>query len=421
MRKLNYFFRLKIKKPIAILFLAHLVSGMAQGISLLAVPWYFAKMGLSSKYNFYYGCLTVFILFWGLYAGTLVDKYSRIKVFVYANLVQFLVLASVTFLGYSTHALADGWVFLVLAISFLGFNIHYPNMYAFIQEMSAEDEYPKVSAVVEIIGQTTSVVSGGLAALLLEGGVWELGFLGSFEIKRWELWEIFGFDALTYVVSILLISSIKYVPLTVRKIESGAIWRRLKSGFYFLFHHKRIFAIGLFTYCVFACVMVQIYTLLPVYVSHYLKQSGSVFAAADMLFAVGALLAGVLVSRFLKPENLLYYLPIFMALNAVAYFGAYITNQIMPFFVVCFFFGFSNSATRIARISYLLANVPNYLLGRVNSIFLVCNIIERSLLIFVFTTPFFQFAQVNLAYLVISGFVVLNLGGLLIVLKRNVG
>ena len=410
---------MKIKKPIAILFLAHLVSGMAQGISLLAVPWYFAKMGLSVKYNFYYGCLTVLILFWGLYAGTLVDKYSRIKVFVYANVVQFLVLASVTYIGYSTHALADGWVFLVLAVSFLGFNIHYPNMYAFIQEMSAEDEYPKVSAAVEIIGQTTSVVSGGLAALLLEGGVWKLGLLGSIEIKKWELWEIFGFDAFTYIVSILLISSIKYVPLTVRKIETGAIFLRLKSGFYFLFINKRIFAIGLFTYCVFACVMVQIYTLLPVYVSHYLKESGSVFAAADMFFAVGALLAGVLVSRFLKTDNLLYYLPIFMALNAVAYFGAYVSDQVIPFFVVCFFFGFSNSATRIARISYLLANVPNYLLGRVNSVFLVCNIIERSLLIFVFGTPFFQFTQVNLSYLVISGFVVLNLCGFLIVLKRN--
>ena len=99
MRKLSDFFLLKIKKPIAILFLAHLISGMAQGISLLAVPWYFAKMGLSSKYNFYYGCLTVFILFWGLYAGTLVDKYARIKVFVCANLIQFAVLACVTCIG----------------------------------------------------------------------------------------------------------------------------------------------------------------------------------------------------------------------------------------------------------------------------------------------------------------------------------
>lgn len=419
MRKLNYFFRLKIKKPIAILFLAHLVSGMAQGISLLAVPWYFAKMGLSSKYNFYYGCLTVLILFWGLYAGTLVDKYSRIKVFVYANLIQFLVLVCVTLVGYSEKELADGWVFLVLAISFLGFNIHYPNMYAFIQEMSEEDEYPKVSSAVEIIGQTTSVVSGGLAALLLEGGIWDLGFLGNVEIKRWELWEIFGFDAFTYIVSILLISSIRYVPLTFRKIETGSILLRLKSGFYFLFHNRRIFAIGLFTYCVFACVMVQIYTLLPVYVSHYLKESGSVFATSDMLFAVGALLAGVLVSRFLKPNNLLYYLPIFMALNAAAYLGAYVSDQVMPFFVVCFFFGFSNSATRIARISYLLTNVPNYLLGRVNSIFLVCNILERSLLIFVFGLPVFQFAQVNLAYLVVSGFVLLNLIGLLLVLNRK--
>lgn len=410
---------MKIKKPIAILFLAHLVSGMAQGISLLAVPWYFAKNGLSAKYNFYYGCLTLLILFWGLYAGTIVDKYPRVKVFVFTNLIQFLVLFSVTLMGFYLGHLTDHSVFLVLAISFLGFNIHYPNMYAFIQEMSLEEEYPKVSSVVEIIGQTTSVASGALAAILLDGSSWDFGNLGRFTIKKWELWEIFGLDAMTYVVAIILISSIKYEPIRKRIVESGSLSNRLKSGFQFLIEHKRIFYVGLLAYCVFACVMVQIYTLLPTYVSHYLKENGMVFATSDMLFAVGALMAGVLVSKLLRPDNLLRFLPVFMMLNAIAYLAAYYIDFASPFYAICFAFGFSNSATRVTRISYLLQVVPNYLLGRVNSIFLVCNILERSVFIFLFSLPFFQFQDVNLAYLVLGIFVLLNATLLLLVLKSR--
>ncbi len=399
--------------------MAHIISGLAQGISLLAVPWYFAKQGLSSEYNLYYGFLTLFIVFWGLYAGTIVDKYARTKVFIGANLVQFIVLASIAALGFINQELDSSLVFVVLAISFLGFNIHYPNMYAFLQEMTSPEEYTKVSSAVEIVGQTTSVISGALAAVLLDGGIWNLGFEINFNIPKWELWEIFALDALTYAISIILISSIKYIPLRSRTIETGSLSERLQSGFQFLNKNRRLFAIGLFSYCVFACVMVQIYSLLPVYINHYLKANGQVFATSDLIFAVGALLAGVSVSKFLKAENLLYFIPLFMFLNGFAYLGAYLFHSVYLFYAICFLFGFSNSATRIARISYLLSKVPNHLLGRVNSIFLVFNIVERSAFIFLFGTSIFQKEQINLAYLIVGVFILMNMIGFVWVRKKE--
>ena len=181
------------------------MSGLAQGVSLLAVPWYFAKQGFSSQYNFYYGILTLFIVFWGLYAGTLVDRYSRVKVFVITNLIEFGILGFVSLLGFLHLSLNNETIFLVLGATFLGFNVHYPNMYAFLQEMTLEEDYPKVSSIIEVVGQSTSIISGALASLLLDGATFEVFAFGKVVIARWSLWEIFSLDACTYLISAFLI------------------------------------------------------------------------------------------------------------------------------------------------------------------------------------------------------------------------
>ena len=49
---------------------------------MLAIPWYFADiLGMSSTYAKGYAVLTFISLFWSLYSGTLVDRYSRKKLF----------------------------------------------------------------------------------------------------------------------------------------------------------------------------------------------------------------------------------------------------------------------------------------------------------------------------------------------------
>ena len=69
---------MKNKQAITLLFIANIISGFAQGISMLAIPWYFADiLGMSSTYAKGYAILTFISLFWSLYSGTLVDRYSR--------------------------------------------------------------------------------------------------------------------------------------------------------------------------------------------------------------------------------------------------------------------------------------------------------------------------------------------------------
>ena len=91
---------MKNKQAITLLFIANIISGFAQGISMLAIPWYFADiLGMSSTYAKGYAVLTFISLFWSLYSGTLFDRYSRKKLFLYSNLASCLIIGSPAFYG----------------------------------------------------------------------------------------------------------------------------------------------------------------------------------------------------------------------------------------------------------------------------------------------------------------------------------
>ena len=59
------------KSALYLLIAANAVSGFAQGISMLAIPWYFSDiLRSSSTFGIIYGGATFLTLFWGLYVGT---------------------------------------------------------------------------------------------------------------------------------------------------------------------------------------------------------------------------------------------------------------------------------------------------------------------------------------------------------------
>ena len=89
------------KKALYLLLSANAVSGMAQGISMLAIPWYFADvLKQSSNFGIMYGTATILSLFWGLYVGTLIDKYSRKNIFLTISIVGTLFIGSIAAFGF---------------------------------------------------------------------------------------------------------------------------------------------------------------------------------------------------------------------------------------------------------------------------------------------------------------------------------
>ncbi|MFT6686590.1 MAG: DHA3 family macrolide efflux protein-like MFS transporter, partial [Bacteroidia bacterium] len=92
---------LKNKKALVLLFAANTVSGVSQGISLIAIPWFIAnQLGRPGLYGLLFLAVTILTLFWGPYAGILIDRYDRKKVMLSIQTVGMLSVFSIAALGW---------------------------------------------------------------------------------------------------------------------------------------------------------------------------------------------------------------------------------------------------------------------------------------------------------------------------------
>ena len=397
----------KNKLALNLLFTANGISGFAQGISMLAIPWYFANN--TPYFNKVYGLITIGILFFGLYAGTLVDKYSRKANFLGNSLVCGFLLLAIAGIGFYQNGLNDVLVVAVFGITMLNYNIHYPTLYAFGQEISSVEDYAKVNSNIEIVGQSTSILSGGIAAVMLQGVIINLPIINyAIVISSWNIWEIFLLNAGTYFLAATLILFIKYQPKQ-KHAQHLQIFERIKVGFIYLRQHPKLLIFGVFSYSVFAMLLVEIHAVLPAYVDKHLHEMGSVFAIADGIYALGALCAGLFVSKVFTATSTQRAVIILTAITAAIFIWAFAAKSVLVIYLVSLILGFTNAGIRVLRLTYLFKQIPNELMGRVNSIFNMLNILVRSIFIFLFSIPFFNFDNhIIWAFLIMAVFLLFS-------------
>ena len=419
---------MKNKKAISLLFLSNIISGFAQGISMIAIPWYFVEIvGRPEVFATAYLFITFATLFWGLYAGTLIDRYSRRNLFILINLVCGLIIGTVAISGFFSSNMNDLLVILVFATTIFNYNVHYPNLYAFGQEITEKSNYGKLNSYIEIQGQSTSILAGAFAALLLTGTINKSMNLGGFtinfpfEIQPWGIHEIFLMDAITYMIVILIFMQIKYSRIVTDKVEVGTLFNRLKNGISYLKKHPLIFRFGLASYMLFAFLLVEIHILLPTYVHDFLQGKGDIYASAEVYYSLGAILAGVFVIRFFRNKNPIFGIILLMLIVSFAFAGMTFIKSLWYFFIANLILGLTNAGVRILRTTYLFNHIPNNIIGRTNSVFNSLNIMVRMCLIGLFAMPFFLTNDnVRWGYLVGAVMVILAIVPLLLHYKSLV-
>ncbi len=420
------FNKLKNKKALYLLIAANAVSGFAQGISMLAIPWYFSDiLNRSSTFGAIYGTVTFLTLFWGLYVGTMVDKYPRKNIFLFITLIGGLIIGSVALTGYSLGEVPLPLIGLVFCVTMFVYNIHYPTLYAFGQEITEKKDYGKINSIIEIQGQSTSVLSGAFAALLITGVNQEfLTSLGlenifSFTIEPWSLHEIFLMDACTYFVAFILILLIKYTPIKPKTVDTGSVFKRLKQGASFLKQSPLLFYFGVCSYTIFAMLLIHIHQLMPIYVNIHLDASSAVYAGAEMLYALGALISGIGIRWAFKNTNTVKAIIILMLMSVFVFELTAFTQQSLILILVCFVLGITNAGTRVLRITYLFNHIPNNIIGRAGSVFQTLNVIMRFSFITLFSLTFFaKTDNITWAYFISGLFIFLSIIPLLFFYKR---
>lgn len=418
---------MKNKKALYLLFAANGISGIAQGISMLAIPWYFTSIiNDSETFGLIYATTTIVTLFWGLYAGTLIDRYSRKLVFLSICVVSFILLFGVSLAGFYLGEVPIYLIALVFCFTIFNYNIHYPTLYAFGQEITEKENYGKTNSLIEIIGQLTSIVSGVFAAVLLTGVNKDflnqvgLGFL-SFNVDPWQLHEIFLLDALTYVAAFVLILFIKYTPIVTHEIDKSSVWNRLIQGFSYLKKHLLLFHFGVSSFAIFVILLIHVHQLMPIYVSKHLHSDSSAYAIGEVVYAFGALIAGAGIRWIFRKTNTIYAIIVLMIFSVVSFEILAFSNNILIFMIVSFVLGITNAGARILRITYLFNHIPNHIIGRTGSVFNTINIFLRFVFIGIFSLPFFHISNhIIWAYFIGGMFILVSIIPLLLYYKKLV-
>ncbi len=376
---------MKNQSAIRRLLTANFISGIAQGITMITIPMYFAKEGLSSFFTLFYLIVTFIGLFWGLYAGTLVDKYNRQFLFWTFNLGAAILLAILSIIAIASGGVTHWIAILAFFITFLYFGIHFNSFYAFMQEISEQSTYNKIASTIEIQVQLSSALAGGLAAIVWEGGLW-----WGVDIPQINLAYILAFNAFTYFIAFLLLKFLKYEVLIIRKSEQGNLLERLQTGYNWLKINKIVAYFGVLSLSVFVLVMVGTYSLNTVYSQNVIQAGQHVYAFSEMFFAAGAMVAGAFMQYIFKnfqTINAIIFLVVLTVIKCIilaVFYHEYI------FYACCFILGLCNAGIRVLRIPFMFKIVPNQVQGRVNSLLGISNTLLRLLFLGIFSLSFFH-------------------------------
>ena len=387
---------MKNLSAIVLLFIANSISGISQGISMIAIPWYFTQSGKASTYAMVYLAVTLVSLVWGPLSGTFVDRYNRKHIFMVLTMVSFFLMSGVAAVGYQLGGLPWYWVAAVFAMTFFNYNVHYPNLYAFVQEITEPRFYGKIASYIEIQGQLTSVLAGAFAAVLLEGvpdGNLELigvSFQLPFAFEAWALHEIFALDAITYFIGFFFVAAISFVSLKERAIEQGSVIQRFRTGWKYLQSNPYILLFGVASFSIFVTVLVTTFYLAAIYVNNHLHESGDVFASAEICYAFGAVFAGIAIRHIFKSMSTVAAVILMTFLTAGLFAVLAVSKSLAILYAMFLLLGITNAGTRIMRINYLFERVPNQFYGRAGSIFFITNILFRLLFIAMFGMAFFN-------------------------------
>ena len=376
------------------LLLSIIPSGIAQGITVIAVPWYFTdSLNQSSTFSFWLGILTFLGLFWGLYAGVLIDKMNRKNILLNTNIVSSLIFLSVGISNVLFKVNNEFLIFLAFSCCSFYYMIFFPNLYALAQELTDRKNYVKINSIIEIQSQTISVVAALMCGILISGSQ---TFFNYFNIdlllfKQWEIGEVFLLNSLLYLASYLILFPMHYQHKeNIKKYYINNVIKEIKNSIFFLKKHKSILIYGICSQIIFAFLIVELFTLLPLFVKNCLNESLVIFSLADVTYCIGAIVSGIITMQILKKIHTIDFTILLIIITGYSFLLMIIIKKLLVFFIASFIIGITNASARITRMSYFFQRIPNHLIGRTNTIFNSINSVIRNVLIFIFSYSWFS-------------------------------
>lgn len=349
------------------LLLANITGSVGSGVTIFAVPWLLVHQpGGTTIYGTVTLVTTIVLFLFMPYYGVWVDHHSRKTMLLGSELFGFLATVAMAVIGAVTGEYSLWQLAAIYFCGMLYYTLHFPAKFAFLQQVFDKSQYQSLMGLMEVQGQAAMMIAGGLGAVLVE---------------HVSLTTILLLDAGTYLFSFAIQSTIPYeaTHLAATDAPRTSAWRAIAEGWQWLRDRPRLTVFFAASLMPFIAVMVGNY-LFPIYIAQTLHAGSWVFGAGEVVFALGAVIAGIWLPRLIAEFSARNTVPVTMTVFAA---GAAIL-VLFPFvgfyLIAALLLGFGNAGIRVARSAAMLHLVDNKVMGRVGSFFHAYDRVLRTLL-----------------------------------------
>jgi len=340
-------------KTFFLFFIGNIISLIGFGINLIAISWLvLEKTNSEISLGIIMATSTAPGVFLALFAGIIIDKVNRKFLLIFLDIFRMIIL-TVFILVLSTRSFDLFLLYPVSILMGLGNSLFWPTAQAFVQELVTEDEYFSANALLSASYQVGSILGSGL------GGIIVYLFDPVFALS---------INAIAYFISAIFIYS---APFKRRLIPdtNETIKRSLLKGFNFLNEKRIVLVLGLTTILSDVCIWGSLSVLTITISKNIFNADTWGYSLMEGFYGIGALLSTVLIEKFVKYMNRNKILILFYVIAGLMCFLIPFTLSIKIVVIAYFLMGLNNNSARIIIRTIFMENIPNQIMGRVQTIF----------------------------------------------------
>lgn len=327
---------------------------LGNGMHFIAMSWLVLEI---TDNPFYVSMLVIAGIIPGIisspFAGAFADRYNRKFITIGMDLFRMIIVLSIPissiFFGHQLWVLYIATVFLTL-----GSNFFFPAISSLIKTSFSKDEYVKV------LSANSTLIQIGMI-----GGA---GFAG-FIIANYSINIVFYVDAITYLLSALCLTFIKYKPLKLHnslKKKKQSLFNDISLGFKYVTANNTILFLILIGAIPNSLTYV-INSLLGSYTKDVLNLGAPEYGILDASFAIGFVIIGIFLALKKTPFKEKHLLSVGLSIMSISLMILYFSNTLLVGIIALALMGISIVLTSPSIKSLLMKEVSDEYVGRVES------------------------------------------------------
>lgn len=289
----------------------------------------------------------------GPFAGTIIDRYSRKQIMIFADMTvalgSFALFVSMYF--FEPRILL---VILVLVIRSLATAFHMPAMQASIPLIAPEEHLTKVSGW----GQTVASISN------IAGPAVGMSLLAISSIEWVLLLDVFGAVIASSILLLIHIPKVQRIETT----DSSSFISEMKEGYHALVKHPVLLRLTV-TITIVSVLYIPLGTYFPLMTRNHFEKGVVEAGIIEIIFAVGLILGGLIMGVIGDRFEKMNLIVIGMTLMGIALFisGTLPSTLFYGFIVMAGLVGLSGPLFSAPFYALIQTEIEPYLLGRVFS------------------------------------------------------